>query len=272
MGNTDKRMRNIDIRLAPSDLGEHRFCLQSSGRVQGCAGDHFEWRDTDGVLIEAVLAGHGYLSIGKHTWRVEAGDLYVLSREPARYGSDLKEPWSKVFFTASGPLVQSLLPLYLHGITLFKKVGLDALLRELHQVSKDGGPDVNERASILFLDLLIQISRLQAADSACSEEVCRVLRYIDEHYEHPISVDDLARHVSMSKAHLIRIFHAQVGVTPYEQVIQRRIEASKILLRTTSLRLKEIAARLCFADEYYFSTTFKKRVGRPPSAYRKRTG
>jgi two-component system response regulator YesN len=38
----------------------------------------------------------------------------------------------------------------------------------------------------------------------------------------------------------------------------------------TSLSVKEVAQKLCFSDEYYFSNIFKEKVGCSPSQYRKR--
>ena len=59
------------------------------------------------------------------------------------------------------------------------------------------------------------------------------------------------------------------GVTPYAYVLGKRIDLSKKLLVDTNLTVKQIADKLCFTDEYYFSNLFKRKVGVSPAAYRR---
>ena len=47
-----------------------------------------------------------------------------------------------------------------------------------------------------------------------------------------------------------------------------RIDAACQLLKTTTLSLKDISEKCGYANQYYFSTTFKKKKSKTPSAYR----
>ena len=58
-------------------------------------------------------------------------------------------------------------------------------------------------------------------------------------------------------------------MTPYAYVLGKRIDLSKKLLVDTNLTVKQIADKLCFTDEYYFSNLFKRKVGVSPAAYRR---
>ena len=49
----------------------------------------------------------------------------------------------------------------------------------------------------------------------------------------------------------------------------RRLETARLLLRGTALPVREIAFRLCFSDEHYFSSLFRRKTGQTPSAYRR---
>ena len=82
-------------------------------------------------------------------------------------------------------------------------------------------------------------------------------------------IDELCRHISRSESQTIRIFKSTYGITPYKYVLNKRLELAKSLLNGTSLSVREIAEKLRFADEYYFSNLFKSKVGLTSSGYRK---
>ena len=81
----------------------------------------------------------------------------------------------------------------------------------------------------------------------------------------------LCKHISRSESQTIRLFKKFFGITPYAYITNRKIDFAKKLFIDTNLSVKEIADKLCFADEYYFSNIFKKKVGMSPSQYRKNT-
>ena len=58
------------------------------------------------------------------------------------------------------------------------------------------------------------------------------------------------------------------GHTPKELIDTRCIQEIKMLLRTTDLTMQEIALRLDFPDQSFFSRYFKKNTGMTPAEYR----
>ena len=83
-----------------------------------------------------------------------------------------------------------------------------------------------------------------------------------------INLDTVASNLHISKSNLIRVFKKNYGVTPYEYLLTLKTETAKILLRETTMSVKEIADRLCISDEHYFSSLFFARVGMRPREYR----
>ncbi len=53
-----------------------------------------------------------------------------------------------------------------------------------------------------------------------------------------------------------------------DDLIDIRIQASKVMLKGSNRSLKQIAYACGFQNEYYFSKMFKSRVGTAPSSYR----
>ena len=78
----------------------------------------------------------------------------------------------------------------------------------------------------------------------------------------------LARIASLSASQLTRVFRNTYGQSPYDYVLARKIDTACRLLLNTGMSVKEVAYRLNFVDEHYFSNVFCKRMGMPPGRYR----
>lgn len=81
---------------------------------------------------------------------------------------------------------------------------------------------------------------------------------------------ELARTACMSKYHFIKCFEKALGMTPQQYITKSIMEKSRMLLRTTSYSISEIADLLGVEDALYFSRMFKKHHGVSPKAYRMR--
>lgn len=83
-----------------------------------------------------------------------------------------------------------------------------------------------------------------------------------------ITVSDLAKMSHISDSCLRKHFKMLYGKTPHEMIKERKIEASKNLLRDSNYTINEISEMLGFNDVTYFSKVFKKTVGVSPVKYR----
>ena len=59
-------------------------------------------------------------------------------------------------------------------------------------------------------------------------------------------------------------------MTPYQYDLERKIDAAKIYLVHTNMSIGDIAKVLHYADQQYFSSSFKSAVGCSPLEFRKR--
>ncbi len=102
------------------------------------------------------------------------------------------------------------------------------------------------------------------------DSIDTVLQHIHTNYASEISLDSLARIACLSKTRLAHLFRSRVGTSPLRYLQQVRIESAKRLLGTSSLPIREVAARVGFGDPLYFSRAFKSTSGASPKAYRSR--
>ncbi len=95
-----------------------------------------------------------------------------------------------------------------------------------------------------------------------------VMRVIAEHHANPrLSLERVAREVSVSPAQLSRVLNQQVGVS-FRQLLRRvRIEEARRMLAAQRYSIKEIAMRVGFAESHYFSRSFKELTGVNASKY-----
>ena len=94
------------------------------------------------------------------------------------------------------------------------------------------------------------------------------IEYIKENLDRNLSLIQLAELVQMSPNYFVRLFKQSTGVTPYQYVLNCRINKAKELLKDHKLTLAEISQQLGFYDQSRFTNTFRKRMGITPKKYR----
>jgi AraC-like DNA-binding protein len=102
------------------------------------------------------------------------------------------------------------------------------------------------------------------------ELVRRVRTYAREHLASPITLEELAETVSLSRFHFIRVYRRLSGRSPMAEVRAIRLEHARELLLSTGLLLKQIAPRCGMGSEYALSRAFARQFGYPPSEVRQR--
>jgi AraC family transcriptional regulator len=99
----------------------------------------------------------------------------------------------------------------------------------------------------------------------------RVKRYIEEHLQDNLSLEELARETRYSRGHLLRMFRAATGKTPHQYLTERRIERAKGMLQEAEeISLTNIAAWCGFSSQSHMTRVFREQVGVTPSVFRRR--
>ena len=80
--------------------------------------------------------------------------------------------------------------------------------------------------------------------------------------------EELAEMIGWSPNHYSMRFRQIVGHSPLEYLIHHRLERASQLLRSTNLRIAEIAYRVGFSSMSYFARRFRRVYGLTPHAFR----
>lgn len=94
-----------------------------------------------------------------------------------------------------------------------------------------------------------------------------LLNYLNTHNCYQLSVDEAAELCHLSRSHFMKKFKKQYGVTFQQFLTQRKIDAAKSLLRSSSLSITEIAQHIAIDSLSYFSKLFKETEGCTPREY-----
>jgi len=101
-------------------------------------------------------------------------------------------------------------------------------------------------------------------------DVAAALRYIREHQQSPIGVQDVVAQANLSRRALELRFQKALGRSIRSEIQRARLTWAKRLLVETNLSIAKIAARAGFKGHSYLSEVFHRQTGQSPAAYRRR--
>lgn len=99
-----------------------------------------------------------------------------------------------------------------------------------------------------------------------------VLDHLDAELASDISLESLAELTEMPVGAFVAAFTSAFAITPYQYVLNRRIEEAQRLLATTEMPIGAVGAAVGFSTPSHFASTFRQRVGVTPSQYRAGAG
>ncbi|CEG28702.1 two-component response regulator [Bacillus sp. B-jedd] len=123
---------------------------------------------------------------------------------------------------------------------------LAAFQTELTEIAPKAEPDFSDQPKVIQ----------QAAE------------YIIRNLSNPMTVEDIADEVGMSRSHLSTLFKKKLGCGIHSFIEAKRLQLAKQLLKESDVNIQEVGERVGIQDAKYFSKWFKRCTGIPPSDYR----
>ena len=119
----------------------------------------------------------------------------------------------------------------------------------------------------ICLQLMTSISARR--QSTCKIHVENAKKFIKENYwNSEISINSVSSYLHISPSYFGAIFKEQVGETFINYLLSVRMFNTKNLISTTNLKNYEIAEKVGYTDQYYFSHSFKKYFKISPNEFR----
>jgi AraC-like DNA-binding protein len=101
--------------------------------------------------------------------------------------------------------------------------------------------------------------------------VSRARRYVEEHFDEPITLTEAAKVVNTSVRYFCKVFKNYTGITFVDYLTRLRVEKSKDLLMNPNRRISEAAFEVGFESLTQFNRSFKKHTGMTPTEFRSQT-
>ncbi|MBQ8588237.1 MAG: response regulator [Clostridia bacterium] len=134
-------------------------------------------------------------------------------------------------------------------IASFDKIKARADLRELNGWLRDSITDISDAVR----------ENIGIANRAKS--------YIKHHYKEQITLSTVAEYLGVSTGHLSRTFQEEVGQNFTQYLLNFRMNTAANLLKTTNLKVYEVAAEVGYTNTEQFSKMFKKIIGKSPKSF-----
>ena len=227
------------------------------------------------LALELVVSGTFRFTQGGREHLVGPGHLWLI-----RPGEDIEMQLEtpgvglKKVMEVVGPLVPTILSLTgLGDHDVVKPADVAWVTRQFDRAAealRANAADSARMTSVIPYEVLVEMSR-SVARAAIPTRLRQIVEYMEVHPGDRLSVERLCQMTKLSQSTLHRLFVEHFGVPPIAYFINLKMQIAQSLLAGSHHPIKVIARQLGYANQLYFSSEFKKRVGVSPRAYRART-
>lgn len=226
-------------------------------------------------VIEYVKSGKGYIECDgvKHT--VSEGDLYILNRfHHHMYYSDKDNPLSKIWINVTGDFMHGLFDaLKIKEGVIVAHMNAKRYIEEIHKQLKKLTYQTRhmtyDSIALILTELLLRVNRNRRTTATDALPVFEIKNYIDSGINPRMSLDEICKQFYANKSYIIALFGKTFGITPYQYILQKKMETARDLLTFGSFGIGEISEMLGYTYPQAFSAAFKKIYGCNPSEYKK---
>jgi len=203
--------------------------------------------DIDGRKGDVSRAGIALVSAGKqHQFSGSGQNCFVVADVPAALAPELER--LPAFIELDKALAQYVT--FLH-----------------RQLLRQQGNSSSERQMLLLLIELLK-ERFGYAIQL-DRRIEAVRNYLDQNYQRQISQSQLAAIASLSVRQLNEIFRRDLGMTPQQYLVEKRMQQAWQLLTQGSLQVQQIAEQVGYASLAAFSDRFRRHFGHSPRHFRR---
>jgi AraC-like DNA-binding protein len=267
-------MRDGDFYILPPNDSDFPLYVDMAGTDYCHSNYRIVRKHAEISVIGYVLSGQGEIQLAGERFAPKAGDTFILpAGQYQEYYPVSEETWVFLWFNVRGDLLPQLLEAYQLCVShWYPGCSVERQLRKGLALAANKGNQVaqlHQSLSGIVTEIVLEIAYKRRSADRISPEVRKMKHYLDQHIEDHVTLEQLSEVVCMTTRHINRIFKQELGITPYNYVLERKIDSARNLLMNTNLPVSAIASKLNFADAYYFSNIFKKKTGLSPIHYRK---
>ncbi len=247
------------------------------GGREVCDPDYVIQRDTYAFhVLEVVTAGEGTVVLDGRAHALAAGSVFATAPHTrCEIRTHPQRPLTKYFVCFGGAgcaprLARAgLAPGRVRAVAGIGEVAsaVEDLLREGRLASRQ----TRELCGHLFEVVLLKIASLAGRPTAqtdlAREHFVRCKTVIDAGADRLMSLAEIARAAALEPSSVCRLFRRFQGTSPHRYLLRRKMNLAAELLMEQGGLVKEVSARVGFADPFHFSRVFKSVHGMSPRTF-----
>jgi AraC-like DNA-binding protein len=223
--------------------------------------------------IYLITDGNCTYFIDNKTYRLQVGDLVLIPAGVIHNTKYAGTVHSRMLINCSEHFIPTSVISLLPKLTyLYRNPAvLDEVCHIFEKIKREyGDPDrLSEDMLRCYTNMLFLLLARNAHTCEHIETKSRVIEqaveYMQGQFCAPLSLNEMARHFSMSPQHFSRLFKKETGMGFNKYLNALRLQkAERWLKQQPHVDVTEIAAECGFADSNYFSKKFKEQYGLPP--------
>lgn len=240
--------------------------------------DGIKRSDKETFIFQYTLSGEGAVSIQGKVQQVQEGQAFMVEvpSEHCYYLPSHSNEWEFIFLTLKGPAAASCWRDITGKFGAILTIPLDSQLIKhvfkVYELACKKDLIDNYFASYQAYGFIMECHRYFKQfkqKENLPEYIIQASNYIKMHFAEPLSIEDIAASVNLSKYYFIKRFGETMNMTPGQYITKIRLEQAIHLLRNTELTIKDIAVKVGYGDDNYFNKAFRKVVGTSPGEFRK---
>lgn len=231
----------------------------------------------DHYLIHHVVSGKGVYEANGKRYQLQSGDTFlVYPNTEILYFADEKEPWEYYWVGFSGSDTSTILHAtdFTHDMPIIYHTDSGTLIKDnIIAIYTARGNELSnsvKMTGLLYITLALLItgsSKINKHEDSSLSYTQKAVEYICYHYSYPITIEEIAAFVGISRSHLFRCFQYHLSLSPKEFLTNYRIKQACQLLKDSNLSITSISKSVGFENNLYFSKAFHKKKGVTPTDY-----
>lgn len=246
--------------------------------------EQFMKQGTEGLHIVLSMSEKTSFMYDEKKYNLGYGDFFLLNK-PLHLG-DFKKNTGEVIFIVLQLEGHNQKLLYnkqhLNGNSAISTSSSDIefknllvrLLGEYYNTNRDSTNTINaiyyRMLEIVFTEYFSEENRFFSSDNSKDDELFfQIINYIDENYQHRLTLNEIAQKFYLSSSTLSKFFQKKAGKKFLTYVTERRLNIAEQKIRHTQAPIIQIALDTGFPNVSSFNKAFKEKYQATPAKYRK---
>ena len=241
--------------------------------------DYFTEREgLDSHLLLYTLDGCGLLDTAGQTMRLHPAQAVFFDCRPHQFYRPGPEGWTFRWLHATGTgctaFAKRIHPQHPDALPVRDPAAFSRLFDDLFSVLRKPSVDLDVEANLAVTRMLTELALSRSPMRNAGEgrhrgDVAQAVAFIERHWREKIDAGDILSPAHISPFHFTRLFKEQTGRSPYEYLIQHRLNMAVRDLLQTDGTIAEIAVNNGFGDATQFIRRFRRHYGTTPATFRR---